>query len=155
MSTATQVSTATEAGPATQANTPAAEVPHGFDRLVELVPGERAVAVRNIPATLPVFDHHFPRHPILPGVLLLESMADLAKAAAGGDPAGWRLASVRGVRWKHFVAPGDQVEITVEVTGRTQQTTDVRTTARVEGRVVAAARLLTLVSAEKPREGTA
>ncbi|MER5485901.1 3-hydroxyacyl-ACP dehydratase FabZ family protein [Streptomyces sp. NPDC002812] len=149
MSTATQTSTATGASTAT------AEVPHGFDRLVELVPGERAVAVRNIPATLPVFDHHFPRHPILPGVLLLESMADLAKAAAGGDPAGWRLASVRGVRWKHFVAPGDQVEITVEVTGRTQQTTDVRTTARVEGRVVAAARLLTLVSAEKPREGTA
>ncbi|MFB6522884.1 hydroxymyristoyl-ACP dehydratase [Streptomyces sp. NPDC056401] len=151
MSTATQATTATQASTATATT----EVPPGFDRLVELVPGERAVAVRNIPATLPVFDHHFPRHLILPGVLLLESMAGLAKAAAGGDPAGWRLASVRGVRWKHFVAPGDQVEITVEVTGRTQQTTDVRTTARVEGRVVAAARLLTLVSAEKPREGTA
>lgn len=149
------MSTATQASTATGVSTATAEVPPGFDRLVELVPGERAVAVRNIPATLPVFDHHFPRHPILPGVLLLESMADLAKAAAGGDPAGWRLASVRGVRWKHFVAPGDQVEITVEVTGRTQQTTDVRTTARVEGRVVAAARLLTLVGAEKPREGTA
>lgn len=135
-------------------STPTAVVP-GFDRLVELLPGERAVAVRNIPNTLPVFDHHFPRHPILPGVLLLESMADLAKAAAGGDPDTWRIAAVRGVRWKHFVAPGDQVEITVEVTGRTQQTTDVRATARVGGRVVAAARALALVSAEKPWEGTA
>ncbi|MET9958602.1 hydroxymyristoyl-ACP dehydratase [Streptomyces sp. NPDC006326] len=126
----------------------------GFDRLVELVPGERAVAVRNIPSTLPVFDHHFPRHPILPGVLLLETMAALAKAAAGSDTP-WRLASVGGVRFKHFVGPGDQVEITAEVTQRTQDKTDVRATARVGGRVVAAARVLALVSAEKPWEGTA
>lgn len=126
----------------------------GFDRLVELVPGERAVAVRNVPATLPVFDHHFPRHPVLPGVLLLESMAELAKAVASGATP-WCLASVSGVRFKHFVGPGDQVELTAEVTQRTQDQTDVRATARVEGRVVAAARVLALVSAEKPWEGTA
>ncbi|MET9697398.1 hydroxymyristoyl-ACP dehydratase [Streptomyces sp. NPDC006529] len=126
----------------------------GFDRLEELVPGERGVGVRNVPATLPAFDHHFPRHPILPGVLLLESMATLAKAVAGGA-ADWRLGGVRGVRFKHFVGPGDQVRITVEVIGRTEHSTDVRATAEVEGRVVAAARVLTLVSAEKPWEGTA
>ncbi|MFI5987205.1 3-hydroxyacyl-ACP dehydratase FabZ family protein [Streptomyces sp. NPDC051555] len=130
----------------------------GFDRLEELVPGERGVGIRNVPATLAAFDHHFPRHPILPGVLLLESMATLAKAVAG-DAADWRLAGVRGVRFKHFVGPGDQVRITVEVIGRTEDSTedstDVRATAEVEGRVVAAARVLTFARAEKPWEGTA
>ncbi|MFF4550832.1 3-hydroxyacyl-ACP dehydratase FabZ family protein [Streptomyces sp. NPDC001435] len=125
-----------------------------FDRIVELEPGRRAVAVRNIPNTLPYFDHHFPRFPILPGVLLLESMAALAKAAVGGERA-WRLASVRGVRFKHFVGPGDQVHITAEVTGGSQQTTEVRATARVGDRVVATARSLALVSADEPWEGTA
>ncbi|UXY33074.1 3-hydroxyacyl-ACP dehydratase FabZ family protein [Streptomyces sp. HUAS TT20] len=125
-----------------------------FDRIVEVEPGRRAVAVRNIPNTLPCFDHHFPRFPVLPGVLLLESMAALAKAAAGGERA-WRLASVRGVRFKHFVGPGDQVHITVEVTGGNRQTTEVRATARVGDRVVATARSLALVSADEPWEGTA
>jgi 3-hydroxyacyl-[acyl-carrier-protein] dehydratase len=140
--------------PSSLASSLATGVFEGFDRLVELIPGERAVAVRNVPATLPVFDHHFPRHPILPGVLLLETMAALAKVAAGGEQP-WRLAAVRGVRFKHFVGPGDQVEITAEVTGGDQDRTEVRATARVEGRVVAAARVLALVSADKPREGTA
>ncbi|WP_035923299.1 3-hydroxyacyl-ACP dehydratase FabZ family protein [Frankia sp. QA3] len=124
----------------------------GFDRVVELVPGERAVAIRNIPATLPVFATHFARFPVLPGVLLLESMADLAKAALGDGH--WRLRTVRGVRFRHFVGPGDQVEIRVEVTGRTDQTAQVRATARVEERVVATARGLALVAAEQPWEGT-
>ncbi|MFJ3235654.1 3-hydroxyacyl-ACP dehydratase FabZ family protein [Streptomyces sp. NPDC086787] len=133
------------------ATTPAAPA---FDRIEELEPGRRAVAVRNVPQTLPVFDHHFPRFPILPGVLLLESMTALARAAAGSGRT-WRLKSVRGVRFKHFVGPGDQVRITAEVTGSTPQTTEVRATARVGDRVVATARTLTLVSADEPWEGTA
>lgn len=143
--TATATATATVTAPA--------PVPT-FDRVEELEPGRRAIAVRNVPQTLPVFDHHFPRFPILPGVLLLESMAALAKAAAGGERT-WRLKSVRGVRFKHFVGPGDQVRITAEVTGGSQQTTEVRATARVGDRVVATARTLTLVSADEPWEGTA
>lgn len=87
------------------ATTGATDTAPVFDRIEELVPGDRAVAVRNIPNTLTFFDTHFPRHPILPGVLLLESMAALAKAAAGGERA-WRLESVRAVRFKHFVGPG-------------------------------------------------
>ncbi|MFG2480569.1 3-hydroxyacyl-ACP dehydratase FabZ family protein [Streptomyces fagopyri] len=124
-----------------------------FDRLLELTEGERAVAVRNVPATLPCFTAHFPRHPVLPGVLLLESLAALARTAAG--PGAWRLAGVRGARFKHFVGPGDQVHLTVEVSEHTRQRTECRATARVEGRVVATVRALTLVSATTTREGTA
>ncbi|MFD1277010.1 beta-ketoacyl synthase N-terminal-like domain-containing protein [Streptomyces kaempferi] len=61
-----------------------------FDRLLELAEGESAVAVRNVPATLECFTAHFPRHPVLPGVLLLESLAALARTAA--SPGAWRLA---------------------------------------------------------------
>ncbi|GHH96133.1 3-hydroxyacyl-ACP dehydratase FabZ family protein [Streptomyces capillispiralis] len=125
-----------------------------FDRLVELVPGERAVAVRNVPGTLPVFATHFPRHPVLPGVLLLESMTALAKAAAG-DGGSWRLRAVRGVRFKHFVGPGDQVEITVDVTGRGERLTELRAVAKAGGRVVATARTLALEPVRDPWEGTA
>ncbi|MEU6104998.1 3-hydroxyacyl-ACP dehydratase FabZ family protein [Streptomyces flaveolus] len=132
---------------------PAPTLPAGLDRLLEWEPGRRAVAVRNVPATLPVFDHHFPRHPILPGVLLLESMAALARATAAGDGT-WRLVSARGVRFKHFVAPGDQVHISVDVTATTNDTTEVRAAARVADRVVATARALVLARDDEPREGT-
>ncbi|MFD9513503.1 3-hydroxyacyl-ACP dehydratase FabZ family protein [Streptomyces mirabilis] len=125
----------------------------GFDRLLEAVVGERAAAVRNVPATLTCFTDHFPRHPVLPGVLLLESMAALARTAAG--PGTWRLAAVRGVRFKHFVGPGDQVHLTVEVTAHGPHRTECRATARAGGRVVATARVLALVSDETTREGTA
>ncbi|MGV9290785.1 3-hydroxyacyl-ACP dehydratase FabZ family protein [Streptomyces sp. NPDC003719] len=137
----------------TTETTPAPTPPASFDRLLEWQPGSRAVAVRNVPATLPVFDHHFPRHPILPGVLLLESMAALAAATA---PAGhdWHLVAARGVRFKHFVAPGDQIRISVDVTRTTQRTTEVRAAARVADRVVATARTLVLASDDEPREGT-
>lgn len=127
-------------------------LPAGLDRLLEWEPGRRAVAVRNVPATLPVFDHHFPRHPVLPGVLLLESMAALARTIADGGH--WRLVSARGVRFKHFVAPGDQVHISVDVTTTTKDTTEVRAAARVEDRVVATARALVLARDDDPREGT-
>ncbi|SFG59269.1 3-hydroxyacyl-ACP dehydratase FabZ family protein [Streptomyces mirabilis] len=127
--------------------------PGGFDRLLEAVVGERAAAVRNVPATLTCFTDHFPRHPVLPGVLLLESMAALARTAAG--PGTWRLAAVRGVRFKHFVGPGDQVHLTVEVSAHGPHRTECRATARAGGRVVATARVLALVSDETTREGTA
>ncbi|MET7355104.1 3-hydroxyacyl-ACP dehydratase FabZ family protein [Streptomyces mirabilis] len=125
----------------------------GFDRLLEAVVGERAAAVRNVPATLTCFTDHFPRHPVLPGVLLLESMAALARTAAG--PGTWRLAAVRGVRFTHFVGPGDQVHLSVEVTAHGPHRTECRATARAGGRVVATARVLALVSDETTREGTA
>lgn len=148
----TPATTAPRAAAVAQARAGAGGLP-AFDRLLELAEGERAVAVRNVPATLECFTAHFPRHPVLPGVLLLESLAALARTAAG--PGAWRLAGVRGVRFKHFVGPGDQVHLTVEVSGHSPQRTECRATARVEGRVVATVRALTLLSATTTREGTA
>ncbi|MER5409982.1 hydroxymyristoyl-ACP dehydratase [Streptomyces sp. NPDC002769] len=150
--TTPQTTTAPQTAAAAQAPAGTGGLP-AFDRLLELAEGERAVAVRNVPATLACFTAHFPRHPVLPGVLLLESLAALARTAAG--PGAWRLAGVRGVRFKHFVGPGDQVHLTVEVSEHSRQRTECRATARVEGRVVATVRALTLVSATTTWEGTA
>jgi 3-hydroxyacyl-[acyl-carrier-protein] dehydratase len=118
-----------------------------FDRVVELEPGSHAVALRNVPGTLSVFDTHFPRQPILPGVLLLEDMAALAAAAAGEAPWPWRLHRVKGLRFRHFVCPGDQVELTARLTARAHDTAVVRATARVDARTVATVRALVLTRA--------
>ncbi|MFJ9583193.1 3-hydroxyacyl-ACP dehydratase FabZ family protein [Streptomyces acidicola] len=121
----------------------------GFDRVVRLRPGEEATAVRGIPNTLAVFATHFPRKPILPGVLLLESMGALAAAVceASSSPS-WRLSGVRGVRFRHFVGPGDQVEIHVRVTGHRERSVDFSASARVGDRTVATARTLTMTLGE-------
>ncbi|MBT2212399.1 3-hydroxyacyl-ACP dehydratase FabZ family protein [Actinomadura sp. NEAU-AAG7] len=118
----------------------------GFDRILAFEPGVRAVAVRNVPGTLPIFTTHFPRRPVYPGALLLENMAELAAAVAGAGA--WRLSAVIGVRFRHFVAPGDQVEITAEAAGAPAgpdgAVTTFQASARVEGRTVADVRELVL-----------
>ncbi|HEY3869973.1 MAG TPA: hypothetical protein VGM10_16540 [Actinocrinis sp.] len=114
----------------------------GFDRTLEFEHGARAVALRNIPGTLPFFATHFPRLPILPGVVLLESMAALAGATAGVPYA--TLRAVRGARFRRFILPGDQVAIMVELTEGTADSGDWRAEARVDGRLVATVRALTL-----------
>src|SRR4051812_26610910 len=86
-----------------------------LDRIVDIDPGVRGSALRNVPNTLAVFDSHFPRFPVLPGVLIIDSLAELAAITLGGGP--WRLQSVERVRFRHFVRPGDQLRLLVEVTG--------------------------------------
>ncbi|GAB3208363.1 3-hydroxyacyl-ACP dehydratase FabZ family protein [Nocardia tengchongensis] len=117
----------------------------GFDRILEVSPGVRAEALLNVTGTLPFFDSHFPRRPILPGVLLTESMIALAVLAAG-DPL-LRLRAAEGLRFRRFVTPGDQVHITVEkVSADTDPAESVwRAAAKVDGKLVAAIKNLRLV----------
>lgn len=133
------LTTAAPAGPA------AASAP-GFDRVLELEPGSHAVAVRNVPGTHAWFSTHFPRHPVLPGVLLLQDMAALAAAVCGtaDDPRPWRLSGVHALRLRHFVGPGDQVELSLRLTRRTDTLCEFRAEARVDGHTVATARRLAL-----------
>ena len=83
---------------------------------VGVEPGRRATALRNVPNTLAIFDSHFPRRPVLPGVLVLGSLAELARVLLAERESGtWRLARADRVRYRHFIQPGDQMEIEVEV----------------------------------------
>lgn len=136
--------------PAPAAARPAAVRVPGFDRTLELEPGARAVALRNIPNTLQVFATHFPRQPILPGVMLLESMAALAVAASGAPHAALR--SVQRLKFHHFVQPGDQVAITVELIAATADGGEWRAEAAVDGRKVASARTLVLAYSDSRGE---
>jgi 3-hydroxyacyl-[acyl-carrier-protein] dehydratase len=114
----------------------------GLDRLLRLEAGAAAVATLSVPGTLSIFDSHFPRFPVLPGVLLLDAVAALAGTALG--PGSWELESVEQVRYRHFVRPGDQVELTVTVLDRGPAPASCAARATVEGRLVATVRRLSL-----------
>lgn len=108
-----------------------------LDRMVSVEPGKAARAIRNVPATLAIFDTHFPRKPVLPGVLILDSLAELAAALLreqGGET--WRIAGLSRVRFRHFVQPGDQMELTVELKELTDGLAKMSAAVRVEGKVV-------------------
>ncbi|OLE24450.1 MAG: hypothetical protein AUG44_19100 [Actinobacteria bacterium 13_1_20CM_3_71_11] len=133
-------------------------MPARFDAVIEVVPRVRARVVRNVPQTLAVFETHFPRLRVLPGVLLLDDVAAAAALALTGPlPAGrhpgWVLGSVSRVRYRHFVRPGDQVEIDVQVVSADGSSASCRAQAVAAGRVVATFRsvaLTRLVVAEEP-----
>ncbi|MGE7387580.1 3-hydroxyacyl-ACP dehydratase FabZ family protein [Streptomyces sp. NPDC004126] len=119
---------------------------HGALLDPEVLPGDQARAVRNVPNTLDLFATHFPRFPILPGVLLVASAADVAALAAPAADHGWRLGEATRVRWRRPVRPGDQVAILAELTGRDgDDTLHFKIAATVDGQPVATVRQLTLV----------
>ena len=120
--------------------------PTGLDSVTQVVPGFEAVGVRAVPGTLDVFDSHFPRFPVLPGVLLVQAMAQVS-AVALGDVAGWALESVQAVRFRHAVRPGDVVVVTSRVLDRRPDSACCSATVTVEGRAVATVRRLYLTRA--------
>lgn len=109
--------------------------PH-FDRIIAVEPGRYALAYLNVTGTLPLFGSHFPRFPMLPGVLLTESALALIRIAAD-DP--WlRMSAAKRFRFRRFVVPGDQVELRVTSTvGAENSAIDWRVEARVAEELVA------------------
>jgi 3-hydroxyacyl-[acyl-carrier-protein] dehydratase len=117
-----------------------------LDRILTVEPGESATALRNVPNTLAIFDTHFPRFPVLPGVLILGSLGALAShllEAETGQP--WRLAGADRVAFRHFVQPGDQLLFTVKLSSRTDSDAVLSGEVSVDERVVTRARKLRLV----------
>jgi 3-hydroxyacyl-[acyl-carrier-protein] dehydratase len=89
-----------------------------IDRVIELEPGKKAVAIKNVSINEEFFQGHFPGESIMPGALIIESMAQasIALFASGGAKEGgsrFFLGAVK-VRFLHPVFPGDQMKITVE-----------------------------------------
>jgi 3-hydroxyacyl-[acyl-carrier-protein] dehydratase len=121
-----------------------------FDEVLDMVPGERAVAVRNVPGTLQVFATHFPRFPVLPGVLILDDIVRAARLAAPAVPQGsrWVLAEARRVRYRHFAQPVARLEISVTVTEATESSVTFRATVGVDGRDITTVRQLRLHKSE-------
>ena len=120
-----------------------------LDRIVSVEPGKSGSAMRNVPNTLAIFDSHFPRFHVLPGVLILGSLAALAAHVLEEETGTkWRLGGAGQVGFRHFVQPGDQLELTVDLKERDDATATFTAEAKANGKVVTRARRLTLVPVE-------
>ncbi|NJO71818.1 MAG: 3-hydroxyacyl-ACP dehydratase FabZ, partial [Oscillatoriales cyanobacterium RM1_1_9] len=89
------------------------------DRIIEYVPGERAVGIKNVTINEPHFQGHFPGRPLMPGVLIVEAMAQVGGIVLiqlpdiEGDL--FVFAGIDKVRFRRPVVPGDQLVMTVEL----------------------------------------
>jgi 3-hydroxyacyl-[acyl-carrier-protein] dehydratase len=104
------------------------QLPHRFpfllvDRVLELEKGKRIKALKNVTINEPFFTGHFPHRPVMPGVLMLEAMAQAAALLAfdmqgvtPDDKTVYYFAGIDGARFKRPVEPGDQLimEVTLE-----------------------------------------
>lgn len=100
-------------------------IPHRYpfllvDRVEELVAGERAVGIKNVTANEPFFPGHFPEYPVMPGVLIVEALAQVgAVALLSVEENRGKLALFAGidkVRFKRQVRPGDTLRLDVRIT---------------------------------------
>lgn len=113
------------------------------DRITALESGKRATGVKNVSLTEDFFEHHFPEHPIMPGMLITECMVQLAdwllREQRDFDSVG--LPSVfESVKFHHFVRPGDQLVLDVEQVGNEDSHYQFRGQATRSKQVVAIAR---------------
>ncbi|MFZ2641673.1 MAG: bifunctional UDP-3-O-[3-hydroxymyristoyl] N-acetylglucosamine deacetylase/3-hydroxyacyl-ACP dehydratase [Verrucomicrobiia bacterium] len=128
-------------------------VPHRYpfvmlDRVLKLEE-KKAVAIKNISINEPYFQGHFPGHPVMPGVLQLEAMAQCGgiMLLKGGENAG-KLAyfmSADNVKFRKPVTPGDQLLIEAELTAQRRNIGRARCTCKVGGEVVSEAELMFLI----------
>ena len=100
-------------------------IPHRYpfllvDRVLELEPGKRGVGIKNVTVNEPFFQGHFPGIPIMPGVLIIEAMAQLGAVIVLGMPENQGklalFAGIDNVRFRRQVVPGDQLRLEVEIT---------------------------------------
>lgn len=125
-------------------------IPHRFpflliDRVVDLVPDQSAVGIKNVTINEHFFQGHFPSEPVMPGVLIVESMAQTAAVlvvATLGEHAQGKLVyfmSVEGAKFRRPVVPGDQIRVHVTKVQRRSNVWKFAAEAKVDGHVVAEA----------------
>ena len=121
-------------------------LPHRYpfllvDRIIEMEPGVRIVGIKNVTINEPFFQGHFPGHPIMPGVLIVEAMAQVGGMLLMGseddpDSKVVYFTALDGVRFRKPVLPGDQLRFEVEVVQVRGKTCRTRGQAFVDGQVV-------------------
>ncbi len=117
-----------------------------FDRMLDLEPGKSARAIRNVPMTLDIFDSHFPRQETMPGVLILGTMGEVARHLLEHDGGSWRLAGGGAIGFRHWVGPGDTMEVSVTLKSRDEGEAILTGEVKVDGKLVTRARKLRMVA---------
>lgn len=123
------------------------------DRILELVPGERIVGLKSVTAEEPFFRGHFPGHPIMPGVLIVEALAQTGAVLMlhGQEDDGIPLfAGIDRARFRRPVVPGDCLTLEVTVLQKRPGTCRMRGIARVDEDLAAQAEILAVI---RPRAG--
>src|SRR5688572_381545 len=117
-----------------------------LDRIVQLDPGSRIVAVKNLSLAEEYLADHFPRFPVMPGVLMLEAMiqagAWLIRAGEDFDHSVVVLREARNVKYGNFVQPGQTLTITAEVRSQDDRETKLEAQGAVDGVQTVSARLV-------------
>lgn len=126
-------------------------LPHRYpfllvDRIEEMVPGVRAVGIKNVTMNEPFFQGHFPGHPVMPGVLIIEALAQVGAVAVLSMPdfAG-KLALFAGIdkaRFRRQVVPGDVLRLEAELVRMRGSLGKSKATAHVGSDLAAEAELL-------------
>jgi len=130
------------------------QLPHRYpfllvDRVKLCVPGERIEAVKNVTINEPFFLGHFPGQPVMPGVLIIEAMAQaaglLAFATGGrmqGNDVTFYFVGIDKARFRRPVVPGDQLALNVTFARRIRDIWKFSAEASVEGEIAASADLM-------------
>jgi 3-hydroxyacyl-[acyl-carrier-protein] dehydratase len=133
-------------------------IPHRYpflliDRVLEMEPGKRIVAIKNVTINEPFFQGHFPGQPIMPGVLLIEAMAQawgvlaISTTRQQVHSADILFIGIDKARFRRPVLPGDQVRFELESIGLKRLIWKFRGKAFVDGNLVAEAELMATMAA--------
>ena len=127
-------------------------LPHRYpfalvDRVIEHIPGKKAVALKNITINEPQFQGHFPERPLMPGVLIVESMAQVGGLIVTQMPdlpnGLFVFAGIDNVKFRKPVIPGDQLVITCELLSiKRKRFGKVKGEAHVDGKLVCSGELM-------------
>jgi 3-hydroxyacyl-[acyl-carrier-protein] dehydratase len=127
-------------------------LPHRYpfllvDKIIDYVPGKMAIGVKNVTVNEPQFQGHFPERPLMPGVLIVEAMAQVGgiilKQLPGYEEGLFVFAGIDKVRFRRQVVPGDQLIMTVELLWIKQRRFGkVQARAEVDGQLAAEGELM-------------
>ncbi len=129
-------------------------LPHRYpflliDRVLEVVPNERIVALKNVTINEPFFPGHYPHHPVMPGVLVIEAMAQAAGILSfktmerlPSDDSVYYFVGIDNARFKRPVGPGDQLILKAAVAMNRRGMWKFSCKAEVDGQVAAEAELM-------------
>lgn len=130
-------------------------LPHRYplllvDRVLEFDAGKRIVGLKNVTINEPFFPGHFPGHPVMPGVLIIEAMAQVGgllvmREIENIEEKVVYFMSLDGVKWRKPVVPGDQLIFEVEIVQLRGPVCKMKGVARVDGKPAAEATMMATV----------